>query len=322
MQTTKISFIVPIYGVEKYISRFLNSLTPNLQPGVEVILVDDGSKDNCGKIIDEYQQQHPDSVKTIHKKNGGLSSARNAGLAISKGEYVTFPDPDDYLSNTFTIDIYAAIEDYDSPDMIFYDYYNCDGKNLNLQTVPNFKEGIVSRTAFLTEFAKDEAIKSMVWQKVIKKEFFTGLNFDQNVRVAEDALLLTDLALKLKKFVYLKKPLYYWVIRESSLTHSATLEDEIKVFLVFEDRYIKYIKHINNLSITLVTKHAYNVLRRAAIENHVSDTVIHCKNLIRNNIRTILFDKDIRLNDKKQYLLVYLGVADYYNKWKYGKSDK
>lgn len=107
-----LTMVVPIYGVEKYIHKFLASLTPNLRPEVEVILVDDGSRDNCGTIIDEYAALHSDTVSIIHKPNGGVSSARNAGLERATGEYIIFPDPDDYLDERFSATILEAIEKY------------------------------------------------------------------------------------------------------------------------------------------------------------------------------------------------------------------
>ena len=95
----KVSVIVPVYKVEPWIRECMDSLvnqTLNLKKEIEIICIDDGSPDNCGKILDEYKQKYS-SVKVIHQKNGGVSRARNAGLDIATGEYITFVDPDDYL---------------------------------------------------------------------------------------------------------------------------------------------------------------------------------------------------------------------------------
>lgn len=118
----KFSLIVSIYGVEKYIKRFLDSLNFNLLPGVEVILVDDGSRDKSGIIADEYANKHRDCVKIIHKENGGVSSARNRGVLEASGEYVIFPDPDDILEKTYCFNILNAISKYNHPDIIFFGY--------------------------------------------------------------------------------------------------------------------------------------------------------------------------------------------------------
>ena len=95
-----ISVIIPIYKVEKYLRECIDSIINQSFKNLEIILVDDGSPDNCGKICDEYAKKD-NRLKVIHKENGGLSSARNAGLDIATGEYISFVDSDDYVSNKF-----------------------------------------------------------------------------------------------------------------------------------------------------------------------------------------------------------------------------
>ena len=109
-----LSIVVPIYGVEKYIGRFLQSLVPNLSPEIEVILVDDGSKDNCAAIIDEFAKAH-DNIEVIHKVNGGVSSARNAGIEKATGEYITFLDPDDYIAENYASTLLEAVKNMIAP---------------------------------------------------------------------------------------------------------------------------------------------------------------------------------------------------------------
>ena len=94
----KISIIVPIYNVEKYIRKCIESIINQTYRNIEIILVDDGSPDNCGKICDEYAKKDS-RVKVIHKKNGGLSDARNKGTEVATGEYIMYVDSDDYWIN-------------------------------------------------------------------------------------------------------------------------------------------------------------------------------------------------------------------------------
>lgn len=95
-----ISVIVPIYNVEKYLARCVDSIVNQTYKDFELILVDDGSPDNSGKICDEYAKKDS-RIKVVHKKNGGLSDARNAGMAVATGEYISFIDSDDYVSDDF-----------------------------------------------------------------------------------------------------------------------------------------------------------------------------------------------------------------------------
>lgn len=205
MTIPRLSLIVPIYGVEKYINRFLASLLPNLQSDIEIIMIDDGSPDNCGAIIDDFQKNQPYPIRVTYTKNNGVSAARNIGLSIATGEYIAFADPDDYLSQNLIKEVLLFIKDYNYPDFIFYDYYTCRGKKVRIQTVPTFSEGRISKLNFLEEFAKDEAIRSMLWKTVIKKDMFKGLKFDPSLKVGEDASLLTDVVLHVNTIVYLKK---------------------------------------------------------------------------------------------------------------------
>ena len=94
----KLSIIVPVYKVRRHLQRCIESILQQTYTDYELILVDDGSPDNCGAICDRYAQEC-DKVKVIHKKNGGLSSARNAGIAAAKGEYITFVDGDDTIAS-------------------------------------------------------------------------------------------------------------------------------------------------------------------------------------------------------------------------------
>ncbi len=99
-ENIKVSIILPIYNVEKYIKECLDSILLQTHKNLEIILVDDGSPDSCGKIIDDYEKKE-ERIKTIHKENDGVSSARNEGLKIATGEYICFADPDDYLMNDY-----------------------------------------------------------------------------------------------------------------------------------------------------------------------------------------------------------------------------
>lgn len=316
IDTIKLSLIVPVYGVEKYIHKFLRSLSKNLIDGVEVILVDDGSRDNCGTIIDDYQAKYPKFVKVIHKENGGVSTARNAGVAIAKGEYIIFADPDDYLADSYVKDILSAIEEYNYPDMVFFDYMTGYAGKLKLKTV-SFPEGNIDKETFWEEFGNNK-IKSQLWSKAIRKTFFNGYSFEKSVSYGEDYLLLTDLILDLNSIVYIKKTLYYYVLRQGSLTGSTSLSKKIKMLDMFVERYKRYKKLVDNISIASAANYAYGILRNASIDDYNNDDIVYCEKFIKSNIWDIITDKgkDFSIQNKKHCLFVYLGIAKYYNTWK------
>lgn len=316
----RLSIIVPIYGVEKYIYKFLETLTPNLQKNIEVILVDDGSKDNCGKIIDEYASEHSDTVTIIHKANGGVSSARNVGMEKASGEYLIFFDPDDYIAKNFTKTILAGIDKYNAPDVILFDYYDVmpDGET-KLKYIPVFQEGFVEKEAFFDEFIKDRYILSMLWCKVIKRGLFNGLTFREDVRVMEDSLILTDVMLKINTAVYIKEGLYYYCPRIDSLTKSMNVDDARKCVEIAQYRYQKYKTTLGKIDVYMPVKITYWILQKMYIDNAKID-VSPYENFIKNHIGEILCSNEFNLNMKKQCILVCLGLARKYNAWKYRKS--
>ena len=116
-----VSVIVPVYKVEKYIEECIDSILAQTYPNLEIILVDDGSPDNCGVICDQYAEKYPDKVRVVHKINGGLSSARNAGLEEATGEYVSFIDSDDMILPEMYSEMVDAMERY-SVDIVASDF--------------------------------------------------------------------------------------------------------------------------------------------------------------------------------------------------------
>lgn len=123
-----ISVIVPVYGVEKYLSKCIESLVKQTFKDIEVILVDDGSPDSCGKICDMYAEKYEQLV-IIHQVNQGVSVARNAGLKIAKGEYIGFVDPDDWVAPEMYESMYGAMKETGTDLVICgYDYYDEQGQ--------------------------------------------------------------------------------------------------------------------------------------------------------------------------------------------------
>ncbi|MBR3300751.1 MAG: glycosyltransferase, partial [Clostridia bacterium] len=114
---TKVSVIVPIYNVEKLLKKAVDSLVNQTLSDIEIILVDDGSPDNCGRIIDEYAKEHSNIV-AVHKENGGVSDARNVGMSKATGEYIGFLDPDDFAEPEMFEKLHSCAKENDS-DLVF-----------------------------------------------------------------------------------------------------------------------------------------------------------------------------------------------------------
>lgn len=279
LRMVKLSLIVPVYGVEEYIPKFLASLEKNLRPGVEVLIINDGTKDNSAIIADKFANKNCNYVKVINKSNGGVSSARNKGLEIAKGEYVIFPDPDDFLAEDYVSNILKAIDDFNNPDMIFFDYY-VGSENIGFKqiVVHDSSKGIVLKERFIRELIRGKGIGGSVWNKAIKKSLLRGMLFDVNTRYGEDYEFLTDLLIKLDRIVYIPEPLYYYVIRETSITHTLTDNDLFKLCELVFERQNKYSKIYQDLSIYVPVRESLTYLLKLFKEG---------KMIIRLNMKSI-----------------------------------
>lgn len=209
-----ISVIVPIYNVEKYLNKCVNSIINQTYKNLEIILVDDGSPDNCPQMCDDYAKKDS-RIKVVHKKNGGLSDARNAGMKVATGDYVSFIDSDDYISLDFHETLFQTMVDNDS-DIVecsvvkFYenkkfDEYIDDLKVTNYETVDAL-DGLISENPF----------KQHVWNKLYKSS--VALNIPYAVgKLNEDEFWTYQVFGKAKKVTRINKTMYYYFQRNSSI---------------------------------------------------------------------------------------------------------
>ena len=190
---------MPVYNVEKYLRNSIQSILNQTISDYELILVDDGSPDNCPKICDEYAAQYP-QVRVVHQKNVGLSSARNAGFAIAKGEFVYFPDSDDII-HPDTLDYFKRV----------------------IETVPNVKY-IISDFQDVTE---EEAFKAAGYDH--------GIEIYSRSQIQEDQLFIWKALLHVDEVVHIKKPLYNYLHRPGSIMTASGVQKIIKAYPFFLD---------------------------------------------------------------------------------------
>lgn len=180
-----ISIIIPVYNVEKYLSRCLDSIVQQTYVNLEVILIDDGSPDKSGMICDEYAEKYEHFV-VIHKKNEGVSRARNDGLDICKGKYVAFIDSDDYIANDYIEILYKNIVGVDAVVCNFNVVSTQKSSNLKYFTID--KDVIlIGRDKILNECANTRIYTSVVWAKLFRKELTDQVRFI-NQNYSEDAI--------------------------------------------------------------------------------------------------------------------------------------
>ncbi|MGM9589474.1 MAG: glycosyltransferase [Faecousia sp.] len=235
----KLSFILPIYKVEAYLSQCVDSILSQATPACEIILVDDGSPDGCGAICDAYARDNSD-IKVIHKPNGGLSDARNAGFAQATGTYVLFVDSDDYLEDGAVAQLLSWIDSTD-----------CDVAFLRSRKVyPDgtwepMGEGLI-RERILGK-PREEVLRFLVtrpkfpasaWGKIYRRAFLLehGFQYPCDRRLSEDLMYSLDLFLTAQRFDYLDFPYYcYRQNRTGSITNCVTPKYYFDTFLFVTD---------------------------------------------------------------------------------------
>ncbi len=218
MSSEKISIVIPVYRVEAYIHRCVDSVLSQTYENLEIILVDDGSDDTCPSICDEYAAKD-DRIKVIHKKNGGLSDARNAGMQIATGEWISFIDSDDWVEPTMyekLLDIACSTGTQISSGGVIDEILNNDGSI-------DVKKNEFNGTVTITTAIKEEAIKNFLtnswaaWGKIYKRSLFDGILFPVG-EINEDEAIALHLLNKCEKVSYTNESFYHYIRRPDSIT--------------------------------------------------------------------------------------------------------
>lgn len=222
-----VSIIVPIYNVEKYLHRCVESIISQTYEKIEIILVDDGSPDESGKICDEYAKKD-NRIKVIHKTNGGISSARNAGIKASTGDYIVYVDSDDWLEKN-AIEILHTTIINENVDTVIGNYFISDGESFNKPIEYSKKIANKKFIKGTEEFDENVMLPIIsgqracyIWLFITKKSFLSGgKNFNEEVSFVEDGLYTLELLKKLDSIYFLDMPLYHYFTNQNGLTRSS-----------------------------------------------------------------------------------------------------
>lgn len=221
-----VSIIVPMYNVEAYLPKCVDSILNQTYRNIEVILVDDESPDRCGEMAEAYKEKDQ-RVKVIHQKNKWLGGARNSGLKIAQGTYILFVDSDDYIRPDMCEKLLAYIEEHDV-DMVFFDMYHVDRQGNIVSTSSSpigpgvVYQGPPGRSVLYDLIIRTHAVNSAC-QKCYRRTLLTDNNlfFDEKIRYAEDYEFCLRLFPKVESYVHLNQPLYYYVQNDESIMNKA-----------------------------------------------------------------------------------------------------
>lgn len=283
-----ISIIVPVYNVEKYLKKCIESVLRQTYKDFELILVNDGSTDKSGKICDEYLKLDK-RIRVIHKKNGGLSDARNIGIKAAKGEYIAFLDSDDWIENNCYETLINLIKEN-----------NADISICNFKSVINDKEQLDKYEKFVIEkFNNIEALNQiydkknvefiLAWNKLFKKELLENNKFPKG-KIHEDEFLIPKIIYNAKCIIYLNRQLIYYRKTENSIMNRTFNKKRLDYIEALNDRNMFFEennlielqqKNINRLSSEIIRHYC---LSKEAVDNErkeIQNYLLKCIEKIR-----------------------------------------
>lgn len=299
----EISIIVPVYKVEKYLRKCIESILNQTFSNFELILVDDGSPDLCGEICEEYAKKDS-RIQVIHKANGGLSDARNVGIDNAIGNYIGFIDSDDYIEKDMFETLYNDIKDNNS-DIACCGYYICY-KNIKISNNNLDKNLILSREEAIGYIPQ---ISPGAWNKLYKREIFDNIRYPLN-KLNEDVFILMDIIEKANKIVFNPKPKYFYIQRQNSITKKKFDTRKWDCIKAWENNLnfvkSKYPKHIKVIEYKYIGAYLYLLDQLIIMDrNTVIDEYIKVKKYITKNILKILTNPYI-ITKRKIALIIFL----------------
>ncbi len=262
MISSKVSIIIPVYNVEKYIKKCVESICAQTHQNIEILLIDDGSTDSSGIICDELKATDS-RIIVIHKENNGVSSARNTGLEIMSGDYFTFVDSDDTVATDFIKTMLDAIVAFNA------DISTCCHKRIELDNTENTVKFIDDATKLPVVKTGIESITDMFYgktcsassgSKLYSSKMFNALRF-QKLIMGEDTLFVYNAFTQANNIVHTDKPLYYYIQQETSVTNKKAN------YIKFYD-YVKLYDYIINSDEQKYNKDFFYALVNRLIENN------------------------------------------------------
>lgn len=229
-----ISIIVPVYNVEKYVGKCIESILHQTYADFELILVNDGSTDTSYEICCKYAEKD-ERIRLINKENGGLSSARNRGIDVCKGDFITFVDSDDYISKFMLSELYKYIIENSA------DISMCSFKRVEeFEEIKDIKvsgeiEILSSRNCFERIYSSQVDEFTVAWGKLYKRKLFENIRYPEG-KIHEDEFVTYKLFYAANKIVYLNRKLYFYLIRSQSIMHSTFSKNSLVRLDAYEER--------------------------------------------------------------------------------------
>lgn len=318
-----ISVVVPVYRVEKEIKQCLNSIIAQTYENLQIILVDDGSPDLCGEICEEYAVIDR-RITVIHKDNGGLSDARNCGIDIANGKYITFIDSDDYIEPDFVERLYnsIAINNCDIAICSHMDVYpNC--VKLYSFSKNNQYENVMEISEAIEHMLYKNGYDVSAWGKLYRKELFDDIRYPKG-RLFEDAATTYKLFMLSRKIVFVNYVGYKYVMRENSIVNVGFNEKKFDLITSTNemcDEIDNIFPKLKNATIRRRVYANFSTLRLMGdVYLNYEKEIKEMTQTINSYRKIILFDKKSPLRDKIAIFTLFFGEKVFFNCWEFYKK--
>ncbi len=322
----EVSVIIPVYNVEPYLRRCLDSILVQSFTDFELILVDDGSPDNCGAICDEYEKKDS-RVRVIHQENWGISKARNTGLQIACGKYIYFCDSDDYVEKELLADAVRAMDGY---DMVVFnrDIVDVYGSCVQPASVFHIQSERWSDLEYKSRFIALELFRwkigGNVWNKLFRKSVIDRYNlwFPNNVRITEDICFFLCYLLHSNSVCVIPGVYYHYVKHQGS-----TMDEQLTRFNFDNNNEISkaIYHHLLQCSDQVMLKQYYPLIHYSTMNNVIRRARITHPTLDLPGIRSVLFeeiqDTDFFLTQAEEFVSAWRLVIRSWGDWNLGALD-
>lgn len=311
MNSGLVSVVVPVYNVEKYLKKCVESIVNQSYKNIEVIIINDGSTDSSPKICQELERKYS-NIKVINQKNKGLSSARNKGIEVAKGDYITFLDSDDYYDLDTIESFYNSAIEADADMVCCGTYYENESGKYSLKECLNGKKEYDNLSAFKSMLLSD-GIDPSACNKFYRKKLFDHIKFPVG-EYYEDLAIMYKIIFESNKIIHIGKPKYHYVIRKGSITHR---NFELK-HLTIIDRWIEICNFCkskdNDLYNMSLARYYLSLVDIAMMINNSTEYKTYdtnykkIKNEISKNIKNIKNNNYISFFKKIMCYLVYFNM--------------
>lgn len=316
-----ISVIVPIYNGEKYIEECLESIINQTYKNLQIILIDDGSKDKSGKICDEYAKKDK-RIEVIHKENAGVSAARNTGLDNARGEWITFIDADDSVEKDFCKNLMQ--NETNDVDCIMCGYSRLiNDKKIEIESI-GFSNKFEDSRKYLICSLNPQTGVGFSHMKIIRMSAIGNIRFNDNLKVAEDALFNIQLSENIRKIIFVDEKLYNYRLNTNSTVKKYDDKYTEKYLKAMEEcgRYIR-IKYSNDCEIIqnyynfvayhvllIAVNYCYNPqnLNKRKTLKEICNEAIFSEGIIKSNYENLSLTRKITLFTIKYKLYIATGI--------------